>query len=261
MRPAHRKALAVTPALMRHTSGQAYPRTCRQHLPASAHRGTLPAMCNLYALTKGQQALRDLARALDHGAVHDHLGNPQALPGIYPDSEAPIIGLSRDETPGPTLKLARWGMPSPAFALAGKSVDRGITNIRNTASPHWRRWLAPPHRCLVPFTAFAEHVKGEAGFHPMWFVLASEDPLACFAGIAARWTGTRRRAEGEVTLTLFGFLTCGPNSDVAPHHPKAMPVILTTPQEQRAWLTAEWPEAAALQRPLPDGALSILSVA
>ncbi len=220
-------------------------------------------MCNLYALTKGQQALRDLARALELGAVRDELGNLPLLPAIYPDGEAPIIGLSRglarDEPAGPTLKYARWGMPSPAIALAGKSVDRGITNIRNTASPHWRRWLGPQHRCLVPFTAFAEHVKSDAGFAPMWFELADPDPFACFAGLAARWTGTRKKAEGEVTLTLFGFLTCAPSADIAPHHPKAMPVILTTPEEQRAWLTAEWGEAAALQRPLPDGALSILS--
>lgn len=212
-------------------------------------------MCNLYALTKGQQALRDLARALELGTVDDQLGNLAAMPGIYPDGEAPIIGLSRGEPAGLVLKYARWGMPSPAFALVGKSVDRGITNIRNTASPHWRRWLGPEHRCLVPFTAFAEHVKTGSGFAPLWFTLAADDPLACFAGIATKWTGVRKKAEGEVTLTLFGFLTCEPNADVAPHHPKAMPVILTTAAEQRHWLTAEWGEAAGLQRPLPDAAL------
>lgn len=214
-------------------------------------------MCNLYALTKGQQALRDLARALELGAVADRLGNLPALPAIYPDGEAPIIGLSRDETPGPALNLARWGMPSPAFVLEGKTVDRGITNIRNTASPHWRRWLGPAYRCLVPFTSFAEHVKTDAGFRPLWFAPA-DDGIACFAGIAARWTGVRKKAEGEVTLTLFGFLTCEPNAEVAPHHPKAMPVILTTPAEMRHWLTADWAEAKALQRPLADGALTVL---
>jgi len=214
-------------------------------------------MCNLYALTKGQQALRDLARALELGPESDRLGNLASLPGVYPDGEAPIIrmGKADAETPGPVLQYARWGMPSPAFALDGKTVDRGITNIRNTASPHWRRWLSPPHRCLVPFTAFAEHVKGDAGFAPLWFEMAAQDPLACFAGIATRWTGVRRRAEGEVTLSLFGFLTCEPNEDVAPHHPKAMPVILTAPSQQRHWLTANWAEAATLQRPLADGAL------
>jgi putative SOS response-associated peptidase YedK len=227
----------------------------------AALRGTLRAMCNLYALTKGQQALRDLARALELGPVRDDLGNLPPLPALYPDAEAPIIGTGRQQgdTAGPILKLARWGMPSPAFALEGRKVDRGITNIRNTQSPHWRRWLSPAYRCLVPFTQFAEHVRDASGYRPLWFALrdAGEAP-PCFAGIATRWTGVRKQAEGEVTLTLFGFLTCEPNADVAPHHPKAMPVILTTPEEQRRWLTADWAEAAALQRPLPDGALAVL---
>ncbi|OSZ72673.1 DUF159 family protein [Sphingomonas sp. IBVSS1] len=215
-------------------------------------------MCNLYALTKGQQALRDLAQALELGPVRDQLGNLPPLDAIYPDSEAPIIGLRRGDDAGPTLSLARWGMPSPAFALEGKAVDRGITNIRNTASPHWRRWLGAAYRCLVPFTAFAEHVKTESGVQPLWFNLRADEPLACFAGIASRWTGVRKRAEGEVTLTLFGFLTCEPNADVGPHHPKAMPVILTQPDEMRLWLTADWKEAKMLQRPLADGALQLV---
>lgn len=219
----------------------------------------MAGMCNLYAMTRGQQALRDLARALDLGAVADRLGNLPVLSALYPDAEAPIIGLARGDAAGPTLSLARWGMPSPAFALAGKSVDRGITNIRNTASPHWRRWLAPQYRCLVPFTAFAEHVKTDAGFQPLWFA-PRNDEIACFAGIATRWTGVRKKAEGEVTITVFGFLTCEPNAEVAPHHPKAMPVILTEADEMRTWLTADWGEAKALQRPLADGTLSVLGV-
>ncbi|MFC0569988.1 SOS response-associated peptidase, partial [Gluconobacter japonicus] len=61
-------------------------------------------------------------------------------------------------------------MPSPAFALKGHKVDRGVTNIRNTASPHWRRWLGVPHRCVVPFTAFSEQARQDDGsFHPVWF--------------------------------------------------------------------------------------------
>ena len=193
--------------------------------------------------------------------MRDDLGNLPPLPALYPDAEAPIIGIGKQEGEmnGPILKLARWGMPSPAFALEGRSVDRGVTNIRNTQSPHWRRWLGPSHRCLVPFSAFAEHVKTATGFHPLWFAMHEEtEAPPCFAGLATRWTGVRRKAEGEVTLTLFGFLTCEPNADVAPHHPKAMPVILATPEEQRTWLTADWAEAGQLQRPLPDGALSVL---
>ena len=58
---------------------------------------------------------------------------------------------------------------------------------------------------------------------------------------------------------MFAFLTCPPNREVAPIHPKAMPVILTTPAEWRRWLTAPVPEALALQRPLADGMLQIVA--
>ena len=65
--------------------------------------------------------------------------------------------------------------------------------------------------------------------------------------------------DGEVTAELFGFLTCAPNREVAPIHPKEMPIILTTPQGWRYWLTAPSAEALRLQRPLDDGMLQIVA--
>lgn len=62
-----------------------------------------------------------------------------------------------------------------------------------------------------------------------------------------------------ITTDLFGFLTCEPNSVVAPIHPKAMPVLLTTEGEIEQWMTAPWSEAKVLQRPLPDERLVLLS--
>ena len=47
-------------------------------------------MCNLYSLTKGQAAIRDLFRAR-----HDRAGNLPLLPGIFPDQTAPIVRLRR----------------------------------------------------------------------------------------------------------------------------------------------------------------------
>ena len=42
-------------------------------------------------------------------------------------------------------------------------------------------------------------------------------------------------------------------------HPKAMPVILTTPDEVEQWLAASMAEALKLQRHLPDGSLRIVA--
>ena len=58
---------------------------------------------------------------------------------------------------------------------------------------------------------------------------------------------------------LFAFLTTEANAVVAPIHPKAMPVILTSPDEVDRWLEAETADALALQRPLPDDALRIVA--
>ena len=121
------------------------------------------------------------------------------------------------------LVLARWGMPSPAFALQGKKVDRGVTNVRNTASAHWRRWLSPASRCLVPFTSFSEPGQSAEGkSEPVWFAMNETRPLAFFAGIWTGWTSVRKVAEGEVTCDLYAFLTTEPNTEVGAIHPKSM---------------------------------------
>jgi hypothetical protein len=124
------------------------------------------------------------------------------------------------------LSMMRWGMPSPAFALKGKKVDPGVTNVRNTASPHWRRWLSPPYRCLVPFTSFSENEKAADGSHPpVWFSLTEDRPLTCFAGILVEgWQSVRKVKDGETTDDLYAFLTTEPNAEVGAVHPKAMPV-------------------------------------
>ena len=91
-------------------------------------------------------------------------------------------------------------------------------------------------------------------------VRARRDPsLACFAGIWTNWTSVRKVKEGETTNDLYAFLTTEPNAEVGAIHPKAMPVILTTPDEVETWMTAPPDEALKLQRPLPDGALRIVA--
>ena len=209
-------------------------------------------MCNLYSITRGQAAIRELTRAM-----RDLTGNLPPMPGVFPDHAAPIVRTGQDGTR--ELVTARWGMPSPAFALEGRKVDRGVTNIRNVGSPHWRRWTGEAHRCVVPFTSFSENDNDSSGKAvPVWFAFDDTRPLAVFAGLWTTWTSVRKLAEGEVTCDLYGFLTTEPNAEVGAIHPKAMPVILTEPDEIETWLTAPWNEARKLQRPLPDGALRIV---
>ena len=204
-------------------------------------------------MTKGQQAIRDIA-----GAMRDLTGNLPMLPGIYPDYAAPIVRTGSDGIR--ELAMARWGMPSPAFALQGKKVDKGITNVRNTGSPHWRRWLTPASRCLVPFTSFSEPgINAACKSEPVWFAFSDDRPLGFFAGIQTRWTATRKLAEDEINCDLFAFLTTASNAEVGAIHPKAMPVILTTPADYDLWLTAPWAEASVLQKLLGDGALAIVA--
>jgi putative SOS response-associated peptidase YedK len=131
--------------------------------------------------------------------------------------------------------MARWGMPSPFAAVKGRNSDPGVTNVRNVSSPHWQRWLGVESRCVVPFTSFAENENQPDGSRPpVWFALNESRPLAFFAGIWTRWTSARKVKEGQTTNDLFAFLTTEPNAIIASIHPKAMPVILTTPEEVEA---------------------------
>lgn len=206
-------------------------------------------MCNLYSCTKGQAAIIALTRAL-----RDATGNLPPMPGIFPDYPAPVVRNAPDGVR--ELAMARWGMPGPP-----QFGGAPITNVRNVKSPHWRAWLKTENRCVVPWTSFCEYADTKPRKTPTWFSLAPDRPLAVFAGIWTTWRGRRgtksNPVEGE--HQLFGFLTTDANAEVSAIHPKAMPVILTHPDEIDTWMTAPAEEALKLQRPLPDGSLRIVA--
>ena len=121
-------------------------------------------MCNLYSMTRNQEAIRRLFKV-----TRDSAGNLPSMPGIFPDKEAPVIRQNGAER---ELLTMRWGMPSSSDALfrkakdraakleaKGKTVDfkellrmepdKGTTNVRNTKSKHWIRWLGTDNRVLI----------------------------------------------------------------------------------------------------------------
>src|SRR5712664_1627496 len=93
-------------------------------------------MCNLYSITTNQAAIIALFRV-----VNRYVGNLAPMPGVFPDYPAPVI---RNTDTGTDIATMRWGGPP-------------VTNIRNMSSPHWRGWLKPKNRCLVPANSFAEY--------------------------------------------------------------------------------------------------------
>jgi putative SOS response-associated peptidase YedK len=152
--------------------------------------------------TANAHMLREVLDALQIDKV-DVIGNDSG--GGMPSSQRALM----DATKKRAEKLQAKGKTVDFKELLRMEPDSGTTNIRNTKSGHWKRWLDPEHRCLVPFTSFSEYDTIDGKKVPVWFAPDESRPLLAFGGIWTNWTSVRKAKESEVTADIFGFLTCG----------------------------------------------------
>lgn len=212
-------------------------------------------MCNLYSLTKSQQAIRDLVKA-----IRDLTGNLPPLPAIFPNRMAPVVRTAPDGVR--ELIMMRWGFPPPNIP-GSKPRNPYLTNVRNTDSRYWQTYLKKPeNRCLVPATSFAEPDNNQ-GPKSIWTWFAQDDtrPLMFFPGIWREWEGDRgTKAVPDIGKHLvFSFLTTDASQDVAPVHSDATPVCLLDEDARETWMNAPWELAQGLQKPPRPGALKVVA--
>ena len=233
-------------------------------------------MCNLYSMKLSAAEVRGL---LDHYKLagqqwSELFAQDQAVMNesglVYPKYKAPVVTVQGGVE---TLEKMRWGMPGPVFPGVGGKIPRPafITNIRNAASGHWKRWLAGTNvvsgtdknaggRCVVPAIAFSEPDRTTS--KPVinrWFGRTDGLPFF-FAGVWREWSGDHGtiKAPDAGRHRLFSFLTTEPNSVVAPVHEKAMPVMLLSAEDVKRWLYGTTTDALELQKPAADAAIKIV---
>ena len=152
---------------------------------------------------------------------------PDHKPGwnIKPTQNVPIFIGQDNEVKG---VLARWWAQwdgakefNTKFATFNARVDR------LDDSKLWSGLLKNGKRCILPVSSFYEWpTKGKP---PMDIYVKGRKPFG-MAGLWSTWFD-----EGEPKFS-FAVFTTEPNEFMKPIHPKAMPVILASPETHRRWL-------------------------
>jgi len=186
------------------------------------------------------------------------------------DDAANVLGIEKDyAAPGKpgyvvryedgrrVLSTMRWGFPTrkprkrPAREGELPFLYDWWTNARNLHNNLWKPWLLrTEHRCLVPFTRFAEPKAVSDRQGPgdtNWWFTVEDQPVPCFAGL---W---KVDADHD---RVYAFCTTEPNPLVAPKHPKAMPVILLA-EDQERWLTAPVEEVLTMLTAYPSQLMQV----
>jgi putative SOS response-associated peptidase YedK len=207
-------------------------------------------MCNLYSLTMNHEAIARLFRV-----PHNRAPQFDFLPAIFPGWSAPVVRRADDGER--EIVMMSWGF----VLLQDGKAPRRVTNTRDDkmASRFWRQSIEQ-RRCLVPASSFCEPHDGRKPATWHWFALKGEEPRPpfAFAGIWQRWKGPIKKGGENVDLDVYSFMTTQPNAATSSINHERSPVLLTTDEQQDAWLLGTHVEAAALVRPISGDILSIV---
>lgn len=217
-------------------------------------------MCNLYGHRVSRWEYNAYFEADDdrRREILDELEQRDQLAELPKDYTAPgKPGFVVREVDGRRqLDIMPWGFPTrrprKVAAKAGQSpwVYEWWTNARNLDKSMWKKWIEEPaYRCLVPFGRFSEPKEPEDRAHPrdVWWFNLGEQKIGAFAGV---WKVDQDHGP------VYSFVTCEPNSLVAPKHPKAMPLILH-PDDYNRWLHGTMADVFELQSPYPSQLMAI----
>lgn len=207
-------------------------------------------MCNLYRLKTSRAEYQDYFRTIDDPRNSLTVEKDYAAPG----KPGYVV---REEAGQRLLSTMRWGFPTtkPRKRAAREGELPFLfdwwTNARNLSNNMWKPWLLKTeHRCLVPFSQFAEPKAAADRTGPgdtNWWFSVEDQPEPCFAGV---WKFDQYHDR------VYAFCTTEPNPLVAPKHPKAMPVILLAEDHER-WLRGSLDDVAELQAGYPSQMMSV----
>ena len=209
--------------------GNSHPNPPPQLTPTPP-RSTIPAMCNLYRLTKAAAEVANLFRVTDRAA-----GGNRAEE-VFPGQPGLVAGRFAGED---ALRQMNWGFPLVLKGKQGQPLKpRPVNNARTDklSGPFWRDSFAQ-RRCLIPASAYAEAEGPKGGKTRTWLRRPDQEVFA----IAGLW---RDSAEWGPSYAMVISGACTAVEHV--HH--RMPVLLR-PAEWSQWLQGSPAEAEALCDP------------
>lgn len=214
-------------------------------------------MCNLYSITKAQDAMREL---FEVAPEMDALGNLEPLPAVWPKWQAPVVRVTNDGR----CELVRmnWGfLTKKVSKRTGKELKpAAYNNARDDKVQISGLWkdAFETKCCLVPATSFRE-TKGRTPATDYWFALSGDEPrpLFAFAGLWQTAPEPLAASVHEHTGLSHTVITTTVNEVVAQAHPERMPVILD-PADYATWLNGSAADAFALLKPFPAERMQVV---